>query len=65
MVAFDVNEFSDARVRELLADHGWFQTVLSDLPHFTFLGLREDELPSRGLKSVEVAGQKFWIPDVD
>jgi hypothetical protein len=65
MVAFDVNEFSDARVRELLADHGWFQTVLSDLPHFTFLGLREDELPSRGLKPVEVAGQKFWIPDVD
>ena len=65
MLAFDANEFGDARVREILAEHGWFQTVLSDLPHFTFLGLKESELPARGLKSVEVHGQKFWIPNVD
>lgn len=64
MLAFDANEFFDARIREILAAHGWFQTVLSDLPHFTFLGLREEELPARGLKSTEVNGQKFWIPDV-
>ena len=43
MLAFDANEFLDGRVREILAEHGWFQTVLSDLPHFTFLGLKEDE----------------------
>jgi hypothetical protein len=64
MLAFDANEFLDPRVREILADHGWFQTVLSDLPHFTFLGLKEDELPVRGLRSEEVNGQRFWIPDV-
>ena len=64
MLAFDVNEFLDARVREILAEQGWFQTVLSDQPHFTYLGLEEDELPGRGLKSVEVSGQRFWIPDV-
>lgn len=64
MLAFDANEFLDGRVREILAAHGWFQTVLSDLPHFTFLGLKEEELPSRGLKSMNVQGQKFWIPDV-
>jgi len=64
MLAFDANEFQNQRVREILALHGWFQTVLSDLPHFTFLGLKEDELPSRGLKRVEVHGQKFWIPEV-
>lgn len=64
MLAFDANEFLEARVREILAAHGWFQTVLSDQPHFTFLGLREDELPTRGLKSVEANGQAFWIPDV-
>ncbi len=64
MLAFDANEFLNARVREILAMHGWFQTVLSDLPHFTFLGLSEDELPARGLKAVEAHGQKFWIPDV-
>jgi len=64
MLAFDANEFLDARVREIMAEHGWFQTVLSDLPHFTFLGLQESELPQRGLKPVEVNNQKFWIPDV-
>lgn len=64
MLAFDANEFLDARVREILAAHGWFQTVLSDLPHFTFLGLAEDELTSRGLKPIEVNSQTFWIPNV-
>jgi hypothetical protein len=65
MLAFDANEFLDQRVREILAQHGWFQTVLSDLPHFTFLGLTEEELPGRGLKRVEVNNQTFWIPDVE
>jgi hypothetical protein len=64
MLAFDVNEFDNPRVREILAKHGWFQTVLSDLPHFTFLGLKEKDLPKHGLKSVEVDGQIFWIPNV-
>ena len=64
MLAFDANEFQDRRVREILAEHGWFQTVLSDLPHFTFLGLDEAELPGRGLKQTEVHNQIFWIPDV-
>lgn len=64
MVAFDVNEFFEPRVREILGKHGWFQTVLSDLPHFTYLGLKEKDLPKHGLKSVEVDGQIFWIPNV-
>jgi len=64
MLAFDVNEFENPRVREIMAKHGWFQTVLSDLPHFTFLGLKEKDLPKRGLRSVEVNGQVFWIPNV-
>jgi len=64
MLAFDANEFLDQRVRSIVAQHGWFQTVLSDLPHFTFLGLKEEDLPARGLKSVEVHRQRFWIPDV-
>jgi hypothetical protein len=64
MLAFDVNEFDNPRIREIMAKHGWFQTVLSDLPHFTFLGLKEKDLPKRGLRSVEVNGQVFWIPNV-
>jgi hypothetical protein len=64
MLAFDVNEFDKPRVREILAKHGWFQTVLSDLPHFTFLGLKEKDLPKYGLKNVEADGQVFWIPNI-
>jgi hypothetical protein len=64
MLAFDVNEFDNPRVREILTRHGWFQTVLSDLPHFTFLGLKEKDLPKYGLKQVEVEGQIFWIPNI-
>lgn len=64
MLAFDANEFLNPRVRDILAQNGWFQTVLSDLPHFTFLGLAEAELPGRGLKRLEVDGQRFWIPDL-
>jgi hypothetical protein len=65
MLAFDVTEFQNARVREILARHGWFQTVLSDLPHFTFLGLKERDLPKNGLKSVVVNEQTFWIPNIE
>lgn len=64
LLALDVTEFDNPRIREILAQHGWFQTVLSDLPHFTFLGLKEKDLPKRGLKSVVVDGQTFWIPNV-
>ncbi len=64
MLAFDAAQFRDPRVREVLARHGWFQTVRSDLPHFTYLGLAERELQARGLRPVEEGGQKFWVPDM-
>src|SRR2546423_3107995 len=64
MLALDVSQFSDERVRHILARHGWFQTVKSDLPHFTYLGLEEKELPKRGLRAVVVGKQLFWIPNV-
>src|SRR2546423_6353480 len=64
MLAFDASEFADARVRAALARNGWFQTVLSDLPHFTYLGLGERHLPARGLRRVEAGGQTFWIPSM-
>lgn len=64
MLALDVDQFTDARVREILARHGWFQTVKSDLPHFTYLGLSEAELPARGLRKVKSGSQLFWIPNV-
>lgn len=64
MLAFDVVEFRDASVRSVLARHGWFQTVLSDLPHFTFLGRAEEELIALGLKRVVADEQTFYVPRV-
>lgn len=63
MLALDVAQFENVEVRRILARHGWFQTVVSDLPHFTYLGVDEDQLPSMGLKKVAVGGRVFWIPD--
>ena len=63
MLAFDVSEFGDRAVRAILADYGWFQTVTSDLPHFTFLGVEEDDLPTLGLQRAEIAGRYFWVPE--
>jgi nitroreductase len=64
MLALDVEQFMNPRVREILYRHGWFQTVKSDLPHFTYLGLDESELPARGLRRVKSGSQLFWIPNV-
>ena len=65
MLAFDVKENGDSRVRSILARHGWFQTVSSDAPHFTFLGVTEEQLPSIGLKKVTTAGRAYWIPSLE
>lgn len=65
MLALDVTEFNDERVRRILAENRWFQTVISDLPHFTFLGASESELPGLGLKRVaDNDGRVFWVPDI-
>jgi hypothetical protein len=64
MLAFDVKEYDNASVRSILARHGWFQTVSSDLPHFTYLGVTEDQLPSLGLKKTTNGGRTFWVPDL-
>ena len=62
MLALDVNENENAKVREILAKHGWYQTVVSDLPHFTYLGAAETDLPKLGLKQTSSGGRSFWIP---
>ena len=64
MLALDVTENESARVREILAKHGWYQTVQTDLPHFTYLGVKEDELSSLGLKKVSSGGRTFWLPNI-
>jgi hypothetical protein len=67
MLAFDVAEHADEAVEGILGGWGWYRTVANDLPHFTFLGWFESELPGRGLKKVQrVYGDReysFWVPD--
>lgn len=67
-LAFDVAEFENMKVKSVLAGHGWYRTVPSDLPHFTFLGRDEDALRDAGLERVtRVSGTQvydFWIPDL-
>ncbi len=64
MLALDVSEHNDAAVRAMLAKNQWFQTVVSDLPHFTFLGAAENQLSGLGLKKVVNGGREFWLPDL-
>jgi len=64
MLALDVSEHENAKVRDVLAKHGWFQTVVSDLPHFTFLGVAESQQPGLGLKKVNDGGRSFWLPSL-
>ena len=65
LLALDVGQYANGNVRAILAKHGWFQTVKSDMPHFTYLGVSEDRLPTLGLRTVNVGEQKFWIPDFE
>lgn len=64
LLAFDVKEHENPVIRSLLARHGWFQTILSDLPHFTFLGVDEAQLPALGLKKVGISDRTFWVPQL-
>ena len=64
MLAMDVKEHEDAKVRETLAKNGWYQTVISDLPHFTFLGVEESTLSTLGLKKALNNERSFWIPEI-
>ena len=64
LIALDVNEYGDHRVRQILNRHGWYQTVVDDPGHFTFLGVPETELPARGLKLVPAGGFAYWVPDI-
>jgi hypothetical protein len=64
MLAFDVAEYDNPDVRTILATHGWYQTVVSDLPHFTYLGVLENELKGLGLKKVKNSERVFWVPKI-
>ncbi|WP_341531113.1 M15 family metallopeptidase [Nostoc sp. UHCC 0302] len=46
--------------RQVLNQHGWFQTVENDIPHWTYVGLTEENLHLYGLKNQVVRGITYW-----
>ncbi|MGI9056026.1 MAG: hypothetical protein ACR2F2_09525 [Pyrinomonadaceae bacterium] len=64
LLAIDLNEYDNPAILQIMARNGWHQTVISDLPHFTFLGATESELPALGLKNVMSGGRFYWLPNI-
>ena len=64
LIAFDVVEHWNPDVRLILNRNGWFQTIIDDAPHFTYLGFAETELPGRGLRAVAKGGVIYWVPNI-
>ncbi len=62
LLALDVAQFESAALRAILNKHGWYQTVVDDTPHFTYIGVLEAQLPQRGLILTVKNGYRFWIP---
>ncbi|MCW9680400.1 D-alanyl-D-alanine carboxypeptidase family protein [Dolichospermum planctonicum UHCC 0167] len=50
--------------KQTLNENGWFQTVVNDLPHWTYLGWREEDLPKFGLQQKIIQGIKYWITPI-
>ena len=50
--------------KQILNENGWFQTVVNDLPHWTYLGWREEDLPKFGLQQKIIQGIKYWITPI-
>lgn len=64
LLAIDINEYDSPAIQKIMSQNGWHQTVISDLPHFTYLGANETELPFLGLKKVVSGGRFYWIPNL-
>lgn len=47
--------------RKALNQNGWFQTVENDVPHWTYVGLSEENLPLFGFKKQVIRGITYWI----
>ncbi len=50
-----------ATQRKALNQNGWFQTVETDLPHWTYLGVPEEKLPDFGFNKKIVRGITYWL----
>lgn len=68
-LAIDVNSEGDNKCGDncenALKENGWYRTVRFDAYHFTYLGYKETELRSKGLKKVVCSDTfTYWVPYV-
>ncbi|MBW4480511.1 MAG: D-alanyl-D-alanine carboxypeptidase family protein [Tolypothrix brevis GSE-NOS-MK-07-07A] len=59
-LAIDLQVYSQVQ-RQALNKNGWFQTVENDVPHWTYVGLTEENLPLFGFKNKIVRGINYWL----
>ncbi|MEA5568363.1 D-alanyl-D-alanine carboxypeptidase family protein [Anabaena sp. UHCC 0399] len=52
---------SHLKQRQILNQNGWFQTVAKDVPHWTYLGLNEQDLLNFGLRKQVENGISYWV----
>jgi D-alanyl-D-alanine dipeptidase len=62
-LAVDLQVYNSAQ-RQALNQNGWFQTVENDTPHWTYLGLTEEDLPKFGLRRKIVRGVTYWLTPI-
>ncbi|MDB9491065.1 D-alanyl-D-alanine carboxypeptidase family protein [Dolichospermum circinale CS-534/05] len=62
-LAIDLQILTPAQ-KQILNENGWFQTVVNDLPHWTYLGWREEDLPKFGLQQKIIQGIKYWTTPI-
>ncbi|NET00299.1 MAG: peptidase M15 [Sphaerospermopsis sp. SIO1G2] len=55
---------SNQEQRQALNENGWFQTVVKDTPHWTYLGWDKESLPKFGLQSKIVQGITYWVTPI-
>ncbi|WP_253274463.1 D-alanyl-D-alanine carboxypeptidase family protein [Nostoc sp. PCC 7107] len=52
---------SNPKQRQILNQNGWFQTVVKDVPHWTYLGVAAEDLPKLGFKNQVIQGITYWL----
>jgi hypothetical protein len=52
---------SSSRQRQALYKYGWFQTVENDRPHWTYVGIKEEDLSRYGFQRKVAGGVIYWL----
>jgi len=61
-LAFDLKEYNNPKTRKIMNKFGWYQTVIDDIPHFTYLAFNPEFAPEQyELVKVLKNNFEYWI----